>query len=85
MSSRSLATPFLVVPRACPVPGRRDATMRGRRPQQPAASLWGILRAAYLRHRSRMMLARLDETLLKDIGISYAEAEYEANKRFWQA
>jgi uncharacterized protein YjiS (DUF1127 family) len=85
MSSRSLATPFLVVPRETSVPGQRKATMRGRRHQRPGASLWGMLHAAYLRHRSRVMLARLDETLLKDIGVSYAEAEYEANKPFWQA
>ncbi len=43
-----------------------------------------MLRTAYQRHRSRVALAQLDGHLLHDIGISFAEAENEANKRFWQ-
>ena len=30
-------------------------------------------------------MAELDARMLKDIGVSYAEAEAEANKPFWLA
>ena len=43
-----------------------------------------MLRTAYQRHRSRVALTQLDGHLLHDIGVSFAEAENEANKRFWQ-
>ncbi|HET8997827.1 MAG TPA: DUF1127 domain-containing protein [Acetobacteraceae bacterium] len=42
------------------------------------------LRAAWRRHRSRQQIARLDAQTLRDIGVSYAEAENEANKPFWR-
>jgi uncharacterized protein YjiS (DUF1127 family) len=44
-----------------------------------------LLHAAWHRHRTRHCLAELDAYLLKDIGVSYAEAEAEANKPFWVA
>jgi uncharacterized protein YjiS (DUF1127 family) len=47
------------------------------------ADLWTTLRAAWRRQRTRRCLAELDAHMLKDIGISYAEAEAEANKPFW--
>ena len=47
--------------------------------------LRAMLRAAWRRHRTRHCLADLDPYLLKDIGVSYAEAEAEANKPFWLA
>ncbi len=43
-----------------------------------------VLRAAWRRQRSRARIAGLDAHLLKDIGVSHAEAEHEANKPFWQ-
>jgi uncharacterized protein YjiS (DUF1127 family) len=43
------------------------------------------LREAGRRYRSRRYLALLDETTLRDIGISRSEAEYEASKPFWRA
>jgi len=43
------------------------------------------LRAAWRRYRSRQRIADLDAHLLKDIGVSYAEAEAEANRPFWRA
>ena len=54
-------------------------------PQREAAwsAVAGALRAAWRRQRSRRAIAGLDTLLLKDIGVSYAEAEAEANKRFW--
>jgi uncharacterized protein YjiS (DUF1127 family) len=45
--------------------------------------LWARLRAAWHRHQTRRCLADLDAAALKDIGISFAEAEAEANKPFW--
>lgn len=55
------------------------------RPKLPwRARVGGWMRAAYRRHRSRQLLAQLDGHLLKDIGVSYTEAETEANKHFWQ-
>lgn len=37
------------------------------------------------RHRSRKRIAELDADALKDIGVSFTEAEAEANKPFWRA
>jgi uncharacterized protein YjiS (DUF1127 family) len=36
------------------------------------------------RSRDRAQLARLDDRMLADIGISRAEAEFLANKPFWR-
>ena len=58
----------------------------GRPPHDTAARvhrLAGLLHEAWRRHRSRECLARMDDKLLKDIGLSYAEAEAEMNKPFW--
>ncbi len=41
--------------------------------------------AVWRRQRARARLAGLDAHLLRDIGVTGAEAEFEANKRFWQA
>jgi uncharacterized protein YjiS (DUF1127 family) len=49
----------------------------------PRTGLQAMLRAAWRRHRSRACLADLDARALKDIGVSFAEAEAEANKPFW--
>jgi uncharacterized protein YjiS (DUF1127 family) len=47
--------------------------------------VWNAIRAAWLRYRSRQRIASLDSHLLKDIGVSFAEAEAEANQPFWRA
>ena len=49
----------------------------------PAA--WASLRSAWRRYRSRRHIAQLDGHMLKDIGVSFAEAEAEANKPLWRA
>ena len=36
------------------------------------------------RHRDRMHLMSLDDRLLRDIGISYADVDREASKPFWR-
>lgn len=35
-------------------------------------------------HQSRQQLALLDDDALRDIGVSYEEARYEAEKPFWK-
>ena len=40
--------------------------------------------AAQERARQRRALAALNDDLLKDIGVSRAMAEYEADKAFWR-
>lgn len=53
-------------------------------PRSPGRSkLRTVLQAAWRRQRTRRYLAGLDAHALKDIGVSYAEAEAEANKPFW--
>jgi uncharacterized protein YjiS (DUF1127 family) len=36
------------------------------------------------RWRTRQRISQLDQHTLRDIGVTYAEAEREANKGFWQ-
>jgi uncharacterized protein YjiS (DUF1127 family) len=62
------------------MPDLRGASHHG---EAPRAGFWAMLRSAWRRHRTRGCLADLDAHLLKDIGVSYAEAEAEANKPFW--
>jgi uncharacterized protein YjiS (DUF1127 family) len=57
---------------------------RGRRDHEPQRRLpFGLLHEWWRRRHSRASLSRLDARMLKDIGLSYAEAEHEANKPFW--
>jgi uncharacterized protein YjiS (DUF1127 family) len=66
-----------------------DLEPRRKRPAVPkpsqADALWGTLREMLRRYRSRRDIASMDERALKDIGVSIAEAETEANKPFWRA
>ena len=43
-----------------------------------------ILRQWWNRHQSRAQLLRLDNRLLKDIGVTRAEAHLEGRKSFWE-
>lgn len=58
----------------------------GRMPGGPerANDDMGWVRTAWRRYRSRHRIARLDGQALRDIGVTYAEAEAEANKPFWR-
>lgn len=47
-------------------------------------TVWAAVRSAWRRYRSRQRITKLDQHLLKDIGVSTAEAEAEANKPFWR-
>ncbi len=49
-----------------------------------AARLRLRLGVAWRRSRDRARIAGLDARALRDIGATWAEAEHEANKRFWQ-
>lgn len=85
MATRSLTHSFLTdSPVPMPRPGR-TGTVAGPRQRPPRLAMaWTWVRDAYRRHRSRAVLSRLDSYQLKDIGLSFAEAENEANKSFWQ-
>lgn len=58
------------------------------RPHRHAGAAYGAARhwlaAAWRRHRSRQFIAQLDPHMLRDIGVTYAEAEHEANRPFWR-
>jgi uncharacterized protein YjiS (DUF1127 family) len=49
-----------------------------------ARRLFGALREWRRRARDRAQLAALDDRMLKDIGVSRADAEFLANKPFWR-
>ena len=53
--------------------------------QPQSTPSWSRMRAAWRRHRSRRQITQLDAHMLKDIGVSFSEAEAEANKPFWRA
>jgi len=48
-----------------------------------AVGCWGWLRRAAERAAGRRALARLDDRLLRDIGLTRADADAEAGKPFW--
>ena len=52
-----------------------------------AGNLWKaaeVTQPWYYRWRQRQALMRLDDHLLKDIGVSRADADQEATKPFWK-
>jgi len=86
MSTRSLTHDFLIdLPAHSPTRGAAHAVHVPHGRPSRSAVLWAAIRSAYRRHRSRVALTQLDAHLLKDIGVSFAEAENETNKPFWQA
>ena len=63
-----------------------DDGSQGRPPRHDAlVSIWQRAGEMWRRHRSRLRIAELDAHALKDIGVSFVEAETEANKPFWRA
>ncbi|MEM5528581.1 DUF1127 domain-containing protein [Gammaproteobacteria bacterium AS21] len=50
-----------------------------------AAYIYQTLRGFYINYDSRKTLLTLDDSQLKDIGLSYKEAVEEASKPFWQS
>ena len=63
---------------------RRTAVYADQKSQWSLAQFVDILLEWYERSRQRRQLLSLDDQLLKDIGISRADAEAEANKPFWE-
>lgn len=62
------------------------AGLRQRSPfASPLTPFWAMICLAWRRYRTRQRIVGLDAHLLKDIGVSFAEAEAEANKPFWRA
>ncbi len=55
----------------------------GRVLRRAAAACWGWLRRAAERSSQRRALALLNDRLLRDVGLSRADAEAEARKPFW--
>ena len=70
-----VALPVSALPRSAL---RRSVLLAGLRRIAEIVALWRE------RVRSRSQLLRLDEALLKDIGISRADVEREAMKPFWR-
>ena len=50
----------------------------------PVRSIIEVLLVWRQRSRQRSALSKLDDRLLRDIGIGRADAEWEVRKRFWQ-
>lgn len=44
-----------------------------------------LVRQWWRRRRTRTMLAQMDDYLLKDIGLTRADAQQEADRPFWRA
>lgn len=65
------------------VPWAQDAAPGQPAPPPTRAGLIALAQAAWRRYRSRTLLAQLDDYMLKDIGVTRAEAQMEANKPFW--
>ena len=65
-------------------------TFNSRNTAAPSAGRWSTARFVDMllqfheRVRQRQALMALDDRLLKDIGVSRADAEHEANKPFWR-
>ena len=60
----------------------------GRKPANPFQRVWSHLVANVRRAErvvaSRRNLRRLDDRMLSDIGISHAQAEFEAERKPWE-
>lgn len=86
MSGSSMIAPFLAAPGQPAIPGRPAVqTVPSPRQKRPwRVEAWAYVKAAYRRHRSRHLLTQLDAHLLKDIGVTFVDAETEANKPFWR-
>ena len=61
------------------LPAGRDFKVRA-----PLAILLARLRHWHAAHRQRRALLQLDDAMLKDLGISRADAVREGNRPFWR-
>ena len=72
-------------------PDDRSPSPQRPHPSNPTLPVWQALNAAVgqlavwiERHRQRRELLALSDHMLKDLGISRADAHDESSKRFWQ-
>jgi uncharacterized protein YjiS (DUF1127 family) len=73
------------VDRRCPIARRRRAAAAALDLLRDAAEwIFTILREWRRRSRERDQLARFDERMLLDIGLTRADAEFMVNKPFWR-
>lgn len=83
MSGSTLTHNFVIAPPSSPAIGPAAVAPRRGRGQKTHAFL-ARAKEFWRRYRTRVAIANLDPHLLRDIGVTYAEAEHEANKPFWQ-
>jgi uncharacterized protein YjiS (DUF1127 family) len=70
--------PLRTLPREVMQPRRRSVTVPVRR--------WlAMVKVAWRRWHSRNLLSQLDDSMLKDIGLTRADVWYETRKPFWRA
>ncbi len=67
-----------------PVPGLHDLARLGAGLTSALPALWETLLTWQERASQRRHLASLEDRMLKDMGISRADAEREASKPFWR-
>ncbi len=67
-----------------PVPGLHDLARLGAGLTSALPALWETLLTWQERASQRRLLASLEDRMLKDVGISRADAEREASKPFWR-
>lgn len=84
MSGSSLTHNFVIAPPARPVSQTAAIPQRRGPSRRKTGSVWARVGVFWRRHRSRVALANLDGHLLRDIGVTYTDAEQEANKPFWR-
>lgn len=84
MSGSTLTHNFVIAPPSSPAIGPATVAPRRGRGQQKMHSFIAQAKEFWRRYRSRVAISGLDAHLLRDIGVTYAEAEQEANKPFWR-
>lgn len=62
-----------------------SALLAARKQRRPTQSLFALLRQALALRRSRARLGRLDDHLLRDIGLTRDDALAEAQRPLWDA
>lgn len=67
------------------MPRTQIRTLRFRHQPGIFARISGFLQLAAARRRDRLQLARLDQRLLRDIGLDAAGAREECAKPFWRS
>lgn len=83
MSGSTLTHNFVIAPPSSPAIGPAAVAPRRGRGQKTRSWLTHA-REFWRRYRTRAAIARLDAHLLRDIGVTFSEAEQEANKPFWR-